>query len=225
MLLAGYQKISLMDYPGLIASIVFLRGCDFLCPYCHNPELIPSEGGVILEEDFFSMLLENKKMLDGVVVSGGEPCLQPGLPEFLSKIKDYGFKVKLDTNGSEPEMLEFILKRGLADYVAMDIKSSWENYPKVTKVTHAADKAKKSLGVLGKSKTDHEFRTTILPGAHTLDDFIAIAKELPANSKYFIQDIKLDKTYAEISAPSDFFAEDVARELKDAFSELIIEYR
>jgi pyruvate formate lyase activating enzyme len=225
MFLGGYQKISLMDYPGLVASIVFLRGCDFLCPYCHNPELIPSEGGVILEEEFFSMLLGNRKMLDGVVVSGGEPCLQPGLPEFMSKIKDYGFKVKLDTNGSEPEMLGFILKKGLADYVAMDIKSSWENYPKITLVADAALKTKKSLAILSESKIDHEFRTTILPGAHTLGDFISIAEELPAKSKYFIQDIKLDKTYAEVSANSDFFAEDIARELEIAFPELIIGHR
>jgi len=225
MVIAGYQKISLMDYPGLIASIVFLRGCDFMCPYCHNPELIPSEGEVILEEDLFAMLLENRKMLDGIVVTGGEPCLQPGLPEFLSRIKDYGFKIKLDTNGSEPEMLEFILKKGLADYVAMDIKASWKNYPKITPLDHAAEKVKKSLAVLSESKADREFRTTIFPGAHTMNDFILIAKELPAESKYFIQDIKLDKTYAKITAPSDFFAEDVVRELKGDFPELIIEYR
>ncbi len=214
-----------MDYPGIIASVVFLRGCDFMCPYCHNPELIPIEGGTVLEEEFLSMLLENRKMLDGVVVSGGEPCLQPGLPEFLSKIKDYGFKVKLDTNGSEPGMLKFVISRGLADYVAMDIKASWDNYPSVVSAPDAALKVKRSLSVLKSSNIDHEFRTTILPGAHAMEDFISIAGELEDGAKYFIQDIKLEKTLSEISSPLQFSAAEVADELRTRFPKLIIGYR
>jgi len=225
MFLGGYQKVSLMDYPGLVASVVFLRGCDFMCPYCHNPELIPVDGGTVLEEEFFSVILENRKMLDGVVVTGGEPCLQPGLPEFLSKLKDFGFKVKLDTNGSEPEMLKFILSRGLADYVAMDIKSSWENYHRVAAPKGIAEKVKKSLSILNYSKTDHEFRTTILPGVHAMSDFVSIAGELGDGAKYFIQDVKLTKTLSEITAPSEFSASDVAEELKSRFSGLIIGHR
>lgn len=214
-----------MDYPGLVASVVFLRGCDFMCPYCHNPELIAVDGGTVLEEEFFSVILENRKMLDGVVVTGGEPCLQPGLPEFLSKLKDFGFKVKLDTNGSEPEMLRFILSRGLADYVAMDIKSSWENYHRVAAPKGIAEKVKKSLSILNSSKTDHEFRTTMLPGVHAMSDFVSIAGELGDGAKYFIQDVKLAKTLSEITAPSEFSASDVAEELKSRFSGLIIGHR
>jgi pyruvate formate lyase activating enzyme len=225
MFLGGYQKVSLIDYPGLVASVVFLRGCDFFCPYCHNPELIPLEGGVILEEDFFSMLIENRKMLDGVVVTGGEPCFQSKLPEFLSKIKDYGFKVKLDTNGSRPKILEFILKRGLADYVAMDIKSSWGNYPNISKNINAAEKAKKSLSIIQESRIDHEFRTTIFPGVHTINDFISIAGELKEGEKYFIQNIQIAKTYSEIFSNQDFFAEDIAEEIKKRYPKLIIGHR
>lgn len=225
MFLGGYQKVSLMDYPGLVASVVFLRGCDFMCPYCHNPELISVEGGLVLEEEFLSLLLENRKMLDGVVITGGEPCLQPGLPEFMSKIKDYGFKIKLDTNGSEPDMLAFILSKGLADYVAMDIKSSWENYPKVAHPVGAADKVKKSLAAIQSSKVDHEFRTTIFPGTHTMEDFISIAGELSDGAKYFIQDIKLAKTFSEISSFSEFYSADVAEELKKRYPRLIVGHR
>lgn len=225
MFLGGYQKVSLMDYPGLIASVVFLRGCDFMCPYCHNPELVSQSGGLVLEEEFLSMLIENRKMLDGVVVTGGEPCLQPGLPEFLSKIKDFGFKVKLDTNGSEPDMLSFILSKGLADYVAMDIKSSWENYSKVVRPTDAADKVKKSLAIIQSSKVDREFRTTIFPGTHTIDDFVSIAGELGDGTKYFIQDIKFEKTLSELSGTSELYSSDIAEELKKQYPRLIIGHR
>ncbi|MFA4999628.1 MAG: anaerobic ribonucleoside-triphosphate reductase activating protein [Parcubacteria group bacterium] len=222
MFLGGYQKVSLIDFPGLVASVVFLRGCDFMCPYCHNPELISMEGNVVLEEEFFSMLLKNRRMLDGVCVSGGEPCLQPALPEFLSKLKDLGFKIKLDTNGSEPDMLAFVLRKGLVDYVAMDVKSSWKNYPLVTHRKHAAVNAKKSLAILGDSGIDHEFRTTIFPGVHTIDDFISIAGYLRNGSKYFIQNIKREKTLTEITAESDLFAKDIAEKLESRFPNLLI---
>ncbi|MFA5052926.1 MAG: anaerobic ribonucleoside-triphosphate reductase activating protein [Parcubacteria group bacterium] len=225
MFLGGYQKVSLIDYPGVVASVVFLRGCNFMCPYCHNPELLSAEGGIVLEEEFFSMLFANRRMLDGVCVTGGEPCLQLELPEFLSKLKDMGFKVKLDTNGSEPDMLGFILDKGLADYVAMDIKSSWENYSRIARPDSSADKVKKSLAVLQNSRTDHEFRTTIFPGVHTMDDFLSIAGYLKDGSKYFVQNIKREKTLEEIFAETDLFAENVAEELGNRFPKLLIDHR
>ena len=222
MLIGGYQKVSLIDFPGVVAAVVFLRGCNFMCPYCHNPELLFADGETVSEEDFFAMLAENRHMLDGVCVSGGEPCLQSGLPEFLSKLKKLGLKVKLDTNGSVPEMLSRVLSQRLVDYVAMDIKSSWENYSRVARLVSAADKVKNSLSIIYEARVDCEFRTTIFPGVHTIQDFIAIAGYLEPKSKYFIQNIKRDKTLEPISAEQNLFADEVANELKSRFPHLII---
>ncbi len=225
MKIGGYQKVSLIDYPGIIASVVFLRGCNFMCPYCHNPELISAEGGVVLESDFFTMLLENKKMIDGVCVSGGEPCLQTDLPEFLLKLKNMGFKVKLDTNGSKPEMVTAIINANLADYIAMDIKSSWENYHLIARPKDIVSKVKQSLAIIQQSNIDYEFRTTIFPGAHTMDDFIAIAGYLKKDNKYFIQDMKREKTLEKISGSQTFFAADIVAMLISHFPHLTIGYR
>jgi len=225
MLIGGYQKVSLIDYPGVIASVVFLRGCNFMCPYCHNPELISAKGGVVLESDFFTMLLENKQMIEGVCVSGGEPCLQSDLPEFLSKLKNIGFKVKLDTNGSNPEMLANIINANLADYVAMDIKSSWENYHLIARPKDIVLKVKQSLAIIQKSNIDYEFRTTIFPGTHTVNDFIAIAGYLKINNKYFIQDVKREKTLEKIPMSQTFYAEDIVAILQSRYPDLIISYR
>ena len=214
--------MSLIDFPGVVSAIVFLRGCNFMCSYCHNPELIFAEGETISEEDFFAMLAENRHMLDGVCVSGGEPCLQLGLPEFLSKLKKLGFKVKLDTNGSVPEMLSRVLKEGLVDYVAMDIKSSWENYSRVARLVSVADKVKNSLSIIYESGVNCEFRTTIFPGVHTIQDFVAIAGCLKPGSKYFIQNIRRDKTLEPISAEQNLFSDEVANELRMCFPHLII---
>ena len=214
--------MSLIDFPGVVSAIVFLRGCNFMCSYCHNPELIFADGETVSEEDFFSMLAENRHMLDGVCVSGGEPCLQSELPEFLSKLKKLGLKVKLDTNGSVPEMLSRVLREELVDYVAMDIKSSWENYSRVARLTSAADKVKNSLSIIYEEGVDCEFRTTIFPGVHTIQDFISIAGYLEPKSKYFIQNIKRDKTLEPIFAEQDLFADEVANELKKIFPYLII---
>jgi len=225
MLIGGYQKMSLIDFPGCVSAIVFLRGCNFMCPYCHNPELLSADGDIVIEEDFFSMLLENRNMIDGVCVSGGEPCLQSGLPDFLSRLREYGFKIKIDTNGSVPEMLNRVLRERLVDYVAMDIKSSWENYSLIACIPGVAEKVKQSLTILQQSHIDYEFRTTIFPGTHTLGDFIAIAGYLKEGSKYFIQNIKLEKTLEAIPERQNLWAVDIADELKNRFPRLIIGYR
>jgi len=214
--------VSLIDFPGVVSAIVFLRGCNFMCSYCHNPELIFTDGETVSEEEFFAMLAENRHMLDGVCVSGGEPCLQSGLPEFLSKLKKLGLKVKLDTNGSVPEMLSHVLREELVDYIAMDIKSSWESYSRVARLASVADKIKDSLSIIYEANIDCEFRTTIFPGVHAMQDFISIAGYLKPGSKYFIQNIKRDKTLEPISAEQSLFSDEVANELRMCFPHLII---
>lgn len=224
MFLGGYQKISLQDFPGVIASIVFTRGCNFMCAYCHNSELINMNGSVILEKDFFDSLIQNRKMINGVVVSGGEPCIQLDLPDFLLKIKTYGFKVKVDTNGSAPDMIELILRERLVDYIAMDIKTSWENYEKIIHVENISNYVRRSFDLLIQSNIDYEFRTTIFPDKHKIEDFLNIASVLPIGSKYFIQDVRLTKSYFPF-AINYLKAMDVANVLKKKYTNLIIQYR
>ena len=125
----GLQKMTLLDYPEHVACTVFLGGCDFRCPFCHNFELADGSARPVMdEEELFAFLKKRQGLLDGVAITGGEPCLQPGLPAFMAKIRELGFAVKLDTNGTHPDMLETVLRRGLADYVAMDVKNSPAKY-------------------------------------------------------------------------------------------------
>ena len=126
MLVGGLQKTSLLDYPKKIAAIVFTHGCNFRCPYCHNPELVEADHESLDEKYVLDFLSTRKGKLDGIVVTGGEPCLQKDLPDFMQQVKDMGFCIKLDTNGSQYPMLEMVVNRGLVDYIAMDIKNSFE---------------------------------------------------------------------------------------------------
>jgi pyruvate formate lyase activating enzyme len=229
MLIGGIQKLSLIDFPGKIAAVVFAQGCDFLCPFCHNPELIPPSGnGMILESDVLNFLSDNLKMLEGVCVTGGEPTGRSDLPEFIRKIRSLGLAVKLDTNGSSPEMIANLLSLDLVDYIAMDIKAAWENYPRAIRSLHAAaaaEKVKKSLSLISGSGIDHEFRTTVFPGVHSMDDFVSIAGYLHDGEKYFIQNIRLDKTLDEIVSEERLSASAIAGELKKVFPHLHIDWR
>ena len=229
MLIGGIQKLSLIDFPGKVASVVFTQGCDFLCPFCHNSELIPARGnGMILENDVLLFLSDNLKMLEGVCVTGGEPTGQSDLPEFIEKIKNLGLAVKLDTNGSSPETLKSIFSRNLVDYVAMDIKAAWENYPLAIKSPCADDYARKvkdSLLVIMDSGVDHEFRTTVFPGVHKTDDFISIAGYFRDGEKYFIQNIRLDKTLENINSEEKLSASEIAGEIGGLFPKLRVDWR
>lgn len=193
------QKITLLDYPGKLACIVFLAGCNFRCPFCQNPDLVlsPEISPTISEEDFFNFLKKRVGLLDGVVITGGEPTLYPDLPEFIKKIKKLGFLVKLDTNGTNPKMLESLLKWRLLDYVAMDFKGPLRKYhqyvsqEKREKRIKKKDivnmnslrsffpsEIKKTINILFTSGIEVEFRTTVVPSLHTEEDLIEMAKEL-----------------------------------------------
>ena len=184
-----YQKLTLLDYPSKTAATVFTYGCNLRCPFCHNAALVvrPADAQII-EGEFFAFLEKRKGLLDGVCITGGEPLLQPDITDFIRKIKDKGFLVKLDTNGFFPEKLELLLKDGLIDYVAMDIKNSPEKYS-VTCGIETADieKVKKSVDLLKNSGIEFEFRTTTVKEYHSVEDFISIGKWLCGNYKYYIQ--------------------------------------
>ena len=197
MLLGGLQKLTLIDYPGKIAATVFTVGCNFLCPFCHNPELVNPKliknQSLVLESEFFEFLKSRQGKLDGVCVTGGEPTLHKGLVDFLSKIKSLGFAVKLDTNGSHPEVIEKLISEKILDYVAMDIKAPLEKYGEIIGGV-GIDKIKRSVELIKNSGIDYEFRTTVVPKFHKKEDFIKIAKWIKGAKNYFLQQFYATKT-------------------------------
>ena len=189
-LLKGLQKLTLLDFPGKMAATVFTGGCNFRCPFCHNGSLVIPErfGETLPEEEFFAFLNKRRGILEGVCVSGGEPTLYPDLPEFIKKIRSLGFLVKLDTNGSRPDLLEKLIDEGLADYVAMDIKSSREGYSRAVGIEDFdTSDIEKSVEILKKCKVDFEFRITVVKELHSAEDFEQIGQWLRGDSKIFLQ--------------------------------------
>ena len=188
--IAGVQKVTLLDYPGKVACEIFTQGCNFECPFCQNSSLIPiTNTGEFSEEEIFEYIVLRKKILDGVVITGGEPTVQKDLKEFIKKIKDLGLLVKLDTNGGNPKVLQELIDEKLVDYVAMDIKNIFNKYNITAGKKINLDNIKKSIEILKASKIDYEFRTTIIKEMHSLDDIVSICK-LVGNAKYYLQNFE-----------------------------------
>jgi len=190
MFICGIQKLSLLDYPGKICCTVFLRGCNMRCPFCHNASIALSMQieNQIKEEDFFAFLKRRKGLLDGVCISGGEPLLYSSTYEFAEKIKNEGYLVKLDTNGTNPERLENMIKSGAVDYVAMDIKNCIEKYPLTSGIKDIdTEKIKKSAKLLMQGNVPFEFRTTVVDGFHTKEDIVKIGEWLRGAPRYYLQ--------------------------------------
>lgn len=193
-LIGGLQKSSLIDYPGKISAIIFTQGCNFNCPYCHNPELVDGrlknyDTGFILE-----FLKSRIGKLDGVVITGGEPTLHKNLPDFIRQIKDLGFFVKLDTNGTNPEMLQRLIDEKLVNYVAMDIKSSIEKYAQVVCTSVNTEDILKSVKILKSSNIEFEFRTTVVKSQLKVSDFYKIAEVVKGAKRYYLQKFLQTKT-------------------------------
>lgn len=227
MLIAGYQKLSLLDYPKTPCAIIFTQGCSFRCAFCHNPELIPMEGVTILNhEDIIAELEKRRKMVDAVTITGGEPTLQKDLPEFMAKLKERGFKVKLDTNGVTPAMVKKVIDEKLADYFAMDLKQTWAKYDEVVRVGAPGliERVKETFGLIQGSGIDHEFRTTILPHSHTAEDFMEMVGYLKEGEKYFIQDIRFNITLEPNLKREKFFdLKTLIFDLRSRYPSLLIE--
>ncbi|MBQ8129692.1 MAG: anaerobic ribonucleoside-triphosphate reductase activating protein [Clostridia bacterium] len=185
----GLQKMTLLDYPGKVACTVFLGGCDFRCPFCHNFELVDGSAPPVMEDaEFFSFLEKRHGLRDGVAVTGGEPCLRPELPAFLGRIREMGYAVKLDTNGTSPERLRSLVLGGLVQYVAMDIKNSPGKYALTAGVPDAGlERINRSIAFLRQGHVDYEFRTTVVDELHDAADFEAIAKWIEGAPRYFLQ--------------------------------------
>ena len=200
MKIAGYEKLSLQDFPNQISCIIFTQGCNIRCPFCQNSTLIPMDAkNLISEDEIFDYLNLRKNIISGVTISGGEPTLQPDLESFIDKVKELGLKIKLDTNGLNTKLLEKLIENQKIDYVAMDIKNSLNKYGLTSGVAKInMQNILNSIELLKKGEVDYEFRTTIINEFHTLQDIIEIIK-LVGNSKYYLQNFKnseyvLDKT-------------------------------
>lgn len=186
MIIGGLRKLSTLDYPTKLCATVFTKACNFRCPFCHNASLVFGGGEDITEEEFFSFLKKRQGLLDAVCITGGEPLLYD-LKSFIYKIKEHGFLVKLDTNGSFPHKLSDLISSRLIDYVAMDIKNSIEQYPLTAGVDVDTESIKESVKILQQGKIDFEFRTTVVSELHNKSTFESIGKWLAGDEKYFLQ--------------------------------------
>ncbi len=189
MLIGGLQKLSLLDYPDKIAAIIFTAGCNFRCPYCHNPELVNkiNKDNLWTEKQIFDFLKRRHGKLEAVVITGGEPTLHKDLPEFIEKIKKMDYLVKLDTNGTNPAMLEKLIKNKNIDYLAMDIKAPLEKYSLVVRQPVNIKHIQKSIKLIMQSGIDYEFRSTIVPKLHSPHDVEAMAELIHGAKKYYLQ--------------------------------------
>ena len=205
MKIQGLQKMTLLDYPGRVACTVFLGGCDFRCPFCHNFELVVGPMPEAMSEDeFFAFLDKRQGLLDGVAITGGEPCLRSDLPEFAARIREAGFSVKLDTNGYHPAMLRRLVEEGLVDYVAMDIKNSPDKYARTAGLQEVdLERISESIALLMDGLIPYEFRTTVVRELHEARDFEEIGKWITGARQYFLQAFTVRDTVPDpsLSAP------------------------
>ena len=189
MIIHGLQKMTLLDFPGRVACTVFLGGCDMRCPFCHNAELIDGSAPPVMEEEeLLAFLKKRQGLLEGVAITGGEPLLRPDIISLAEKIRDLGYPMKLDTNGTHPDRLREIIDRGLAAYVAMDIKNSPDRYAVTAGVdTLDMGKIRESVSLLMEGRTDYEFRTTVVAELHDADSFRGIGEWIRGAKRYYLQ--------------------------------------
>lgn len=222
MIIGGYQKLTLIDYPGKIATTVFTVGCSFRCPFCHNPELVLRPGiKNNLEKEFFKFLEKRKGKLEGVCITGGEPTIQSDIIDFIKKIKKIGYSVKLDSNGSRPDVLRKIIRERLVDFIAMDIKDSQEKYQKTTGGKADIERIKLSVEMIKNSKLSYEFRTTVVPGIHKEKDFEKIAKWIRGSRAYYLQEYRetkiLDSNLKKITKGKSIDLEKIKNKIEKNF--------
>lgn len=222
MKLFGLEKLSLVDYDGKVASTVFTATCNFKCPFCHNSPLVTEVNTLtqIPEEDILSYLKSRRGILDGLCITGGEPTLQKDLPDFCAKVKEFGLSIKLDTNGTNPDMIKTLFTNNLIDYVAMDIKNAKENYASII----GFDKfdtlnVEKSVEYLTTSGIDYEFRTTLVNEYHTKTDIENIGKWLKGAKKYALQ--KFNDTGSCIKAGLSAIDDQTAKQFLDIIKQYI----
>lgn len=196
MKIGSLQRVSLIDYPGLISAVVFLQGCNFRCSYCHNPELVDPAlfKASMKESDVMEFLDSRKGKLDAVAITGGEPTIQDGLADFIREIKKKNYAVKIDTNGSQPQIINALLQEKLIDYIAMDIKAPLDKYKDIVKVAVNQDAIKESVRIILKAQIPYEFRTTIVASQLDENDILQIGRMINGASRYVLQMFVPSKT-------------------------------
>lgn len=207
MIIGGLEKLTLLDFPDKLAAIVFTKGCNFRCHYCYNPMLVWPKASeslaldekdiekgypLIKEEDLFLFLKDRQGKIDGVVITGGEPTMHADLPDFIRRIRALGYLIKLDTNGTNPKMLESLIKDKLIDYIAMDIKASWDKYESVIDMAVNLDNLQKSVKIIMSSSVPYEFRTTLVPDLHQAEDIEAMGRAISGADRWYLQKFKPD---------------------------------
>jgi pyruvate formate lyase activating enzyme len=188
--IGGFQKTSLLDYPDSISAIVWTTGCNFRCPFCYNKDLVLGKVKNIAEEEVISFLSKRKGLLEGLVISGGEPLIQKDIVKFCEKVKKIGYLIKIDTNGMYPKIIQDLIDKKIVDYIAMDVKAPKEKYNGLTGVKTDINNLEKSIRIIKKSAPDYEFKTTFVPVLLNKEDIIEIAKWLEGAKRFFLQQFK-----------------------------------
>jgi pyruvate formate lyase activating enzyme len=228
MKIGGLHKVSLIDYPGKISAIIFTQGCNFRCPYCHNPELVDPKlfEPPMPHEEIFGFLDRRRGKLDAVVVTGGEPTLQPNLIPFLRRVKEMGYLVKIDTNGALPEVLENLISHRIADYIAMDIKAPLEKYAQVTRTEVDTERIRRSIDLVMASGTPSEFRTTIVAPLVDREDIRKIGGLIRGARRFVLQKFvaskKLSEDFQKASTYPHSELEEFKKELESVIDEVVI---
>lgn len=221
MIFGGLERFSVIDYPGKTCAIVFTVGCNFRCPYCHNPEIVAvtKDTTIVPEDEILGFLERRRGKLDAVSITGGEPTMLKDLLEFMAKLKDMGFAVKLDSNGTRPHILRKALDDKLVDYLAMDIKAPLEKYNDVTIRPTDIEKIKESIEMIKTSGVDHEFRTTIVKGLLSRDDVLDIGKTVQGAKRYYLQKFIPTKTNDPSYLNKHTFTDEEFEELREIIAE------
>lgn len=224
MKIGGLQKVSLIDYPGLICSIVFLQGCNFKCQYCHNPELVEPNlfKPGIKEKEVLDFLHMRKGKIDAVTITGGEPTIQSDLESFIRQIKKMGFSVKLDTNGSQPQVIKAFLAENLLNFIAMDIKAPLEKYKNIVNAPVDLDSIKESISLILKSKISYEFRTTLVESQLEEDDILKISKLITGANNYVLQKYVPSKSLDKKFLKEKSFPDDKLQKIKKSLEQQIV---
>ena len=217
MKIGGFQKTSLLDYPKNVSAIVWTAGCNFRCPFCYNKDLVDGNVKLISEEEIFSFLEKRKGLIDGLVISGGEPLMQKDIIDFTTRVKKLGYLIKIDTNGTFPEKLQELIDKKLVDYISMDVKAPKKKYSRLAGAKTDISKIEKSIDIIRNNAPDYEFKTTFAPNLLDKKDIVEIAKWLEGSKRFYLQQFKGDTPLisSELNNIAPYPKEDLVKTLEE----------
>ena len=225
MQILGFHKLSLVDYPEELSSVIFTAGCNFQCPYCHNKDIVNQVGDYINNEELDKFLLSRQKYISSLCISGGEPTLQKDLEHFIQKYKERGFNIKLDTNGSNPRVLKKLLDKDLLDYVAMDLKTGITHYERVIGKQGYEEHVQESVDLLKNSTIDYEFRTTFVKDLMSPQSIEGLKKMIKNSRRFVLQSVKLNDEVLSPGIQMESFTKEEMEKFKEGFTPYVEEIR